>query len=133
MDYNQYNNGQMNNDYNNLYDRNSNQQRRIKEGSLIWGVLGFMFPILGLILYLVWKDSKPGDAKIAGKGALICVFVEMGISLIAVLFFGASWGQAQDSIVNNTCKTYGETYESVKKDGKWYCQDIVSGETIMLE
>lgn len=129
MDYNQYNN----NDYNNLYDGNNNQQRGIKEGSLIWGVLGFMFPILGLILYLVWKDSKPADAKIAGKGALICVFVEMGISLIAVLLFGASWGTVQDSVVERTCKTYGDTYEPVKKSGKWYCKDTVSGETIMLE
>ena len=33
--------------------------------------LGFFFPIVGLILYLVWKDQTPLKAKSAGKGALI--------------------------------------------------------------
>ena len=33
--------------------------------------LGFMIPLIGLILYLVWKDDKPLKAASAGKGALI--------------------------------------------------------------
>ena len=28
-------------------------------GSIGWGVLGFCIPIVGLILFLVWKDQKP--------------------------------------------------------------------------
>lgn len=58
--------------------------RKIKEynsiayddtGSIGWGFLGFFFPVVGLILYLVWKDIKPNNAKVAGKGALISVIV----------------------------------------------------------
>ena len=45
-----------------------------------WGILGFCIPIAGLILYLVWKDSKPKSGKAAGKGALISV-------IIAVIFY----------------------------------------------
>ena len=44
-------------------------------GSIGWGILGFCIPLVGLILYLVWKDTKPLTAKIAGKGALISVIV----------------------------------------------------------
>jgi len=33
--------------------------------------LGCCIPIVGLILWLVWKDDKPLKAKSAGKGALI--------------------------------------------------------------
>lgn len=40
-------------------------------GSFGWGVLGFCFPIVGLILFLVWKDSKPKSGKVAGIGAII--------------------------------------------------------------
>ena len=36
-----------------------------------WAVLGFFIPIVGLILYLVWKDSMPNRSAAAGKGALI--------------------------------------------------------------
>ena len=34
-------------------------------------VLAFFFPIVGLILYLVWKDQKPRCAHAIGKWALI--------------------------------------------------------------
>lgn len=47
-------------------------------------VLSFFFPIVGLILYLVWMDSEPGKAKSAGKGALIGVIVS--VALAALLF-----------------------------------------------
>ena len=39
-------------------------------GCLIGG-LCFFFPIVGLILYLVWKDTNPVSAVFAGKWALI--------------------------------------------------------------
>ena len=51
-------------------------------GSAGWAVLGFFFPLVGLILYLVWKDSKPLSAKQAGKGALIGVIVSVVLSFI---------------------------------------------------
>ena len=40
-------------------------------GSFGWAILGFCLPIVGLILFLVWKDSKPKTAHVAGKGALV--------------------------------------------------------------
>lgn len=47
-------------------------------GSMGYSALGCCFPIVGLILYLVWKDSKPKNAAMAGKGALLSV----GLSLV---------------------------------------------------
>lgn len=41
--------------------------------SVLWGILGFLIPILGIILYFVWKDEKPKSAKAAGIGALVCI------------------------------------------------------------
>ncbi len=35
-----------------------------------YAVLGFFVPMVGLILYLIWKDTFPLRAKSAGKGAL---------------------------------------------------------------
>ena len=44
-------------------------------GTAGWAILSFFFPIVGLILFIVWKDSKPKSSKAAGKGALIGVIV----------------------------------------------------------
>ena len=62
-----------------------------------YAVLGFFFPIVGLILYLIWNDERPKAARSAGKGALISVivggvfFVLYFIFLfIFVFLFGAS-------------------------------------------
>ena len=45
----------------------------VDNGGFGWGLLGFCIPIVGLILFLVWKDTKPRTSKAAGKGALISV------------------------------------------------------------
>ena len=44
-------------------------------GSFGWSVLGCCVPMVGLILFLVWKDSQPNNAKKAGIGALISVII----------------------------------------------------------
>jgi hypothetical protein len=48
-----------------------------------WAVLGFFFPIVGLILYLVWKDERPKASLSAGKGALISVVINVVIIAFA--------------------------------------------------
>jgi len=49
-----------------------------------FAVLGFFLPIVGLILYLVWKDQTPLKANSAGKGALYSVII--GVSLYVLTF-----------------------------------------------
>ncbi|MDD3831395.1 MAG: zinc ribbon domain-containing protein [Clostridia bacterium] len=57
-------------------------------GNKGWGVLGFFFPLVGLILYLVWRDDRPMDSKFAGKGALIGVIVAVACGIISGILFG---------------------------------------------
>ncbi len=48
------------------------------KGGFLWGLLGCCIPLVGLILFLVWKDQKPATAKAAGIGAIVgvvCVVV----------------------------------------------------------
>ena len=45
----------------------------VDNGGFGWSVLGCCIPIVGLILFLVWKDTKPKTAKAAGIGALVSV------------------------------------------------------------
>lgn len=50
-------------------------------------VIGFFFPVIGLILYLVQKDTCPLRAKSAGKGALLRVAVNFALFLLYVCVF----------------------------------------------
>lgn len=45
-------------------------------------VLGFFFPVIGLILYLVWKDQTPRRANAVGKTALIGFVVWTVLSVL---------------------------------------------------
>ena len=55
-------------------------------GGFGWGLLGFCIPIVGLILFLVWNDSKPITAKAAGMGALVNVIAGGVIYVLAFVF-----------------------------------------------
>lgn len=44
-------------------------------GGFLWGLLGCCIPLVGLILFLVWKDTKPATSKSAGIGALVGVII----------------------------------------------------------
>ena len=54
----------------------------------------FLFPIVGLILYLVWKDTLPLRAKSCGKGAIIGVIVSVVFSIIYTVIIFALAGAA---------------------------------------
>lgn len=61
-------------------------------GGYWWGLLGCCIPLAGLILFLVWKDTKPRTAKAAGTGALVAVvcIVLYYILVIALAAFASA-------------------------------------------
>jgi uncharacterized membrane protein YvbJ len=61
-------------------------------GGFGWGLLGFCVPIVGLVLYLVWKDERPRTSKAAGMGALISVIAGVIFYVIYFIFIFAMIG-----------------------------------------
>lgn len=67
-------------------------------GGIGWWLLGFFVPIVGLVLYLVWKEEKPKSSKAAGQGALVHVILSIVgtilyfafIIMLAMGIFGAA-------------------------------------------
>lgn len=57
----------------------------VDEGGFGWGLLGCCIPLVGLILFLVWKDTKPKTAKAAGIGALVSVAISVVYYLIMMV------------------------------------------------
>jgi len=50
-----------------------------------WGILSFLFPIVGFILYFVWKDNDNHKAKQAANIAWIRVIIGFAIGFFSVL------------------------------------------------
>ena len=50
-----------------------------------WGVLGFFFPLIGFILYLVWQTQYPNRSRMCGKGALIGFIVGVCLVILYVI------------------------------------------------
>lgn len=68
-----------------------NAAAAVEEGGTTgWAILSFFFPIVGLILFIVWKDSKPKSSSAAGKGALIGFIVGILASVLISCMAGAA-------------------------------------------
>jgi uncharacterized membrane protein YvbJ len=54
-------------------------------GGFGWGLLGFCIPLVGLVLYFVWKDERPLTAKALIVGAAIGFGLNIVSSIILTL------------------------------------------------
>ena len=60
-----------------------------------WGLLGCCIPVVGLIFFVVWRDTKPKTALAAGIGALVSVAIAiLWYVLVAVVGIGAGLSSA---------------------------------------
>ena len=55
--------------------------------SIGFAALGFFFPVVGLIMYLVWYNTLPFRAKSVGKGALAGVIVYVFVVVVLVIVY----------------------------------------------
>lgn len=55
------------------------------QGGFGWGLLGFCIPIVGFILWLVWKDEKPNKAHSVCTGAWVSVVISVVLNLLAMV------------------------------------------------
>lgn len=72
---------------------NGSVQSDNDNGGIGWLVLGVLFPIFGLLLYLYFLGSRPRSAKHAGSGALVgfcgCLAIILDVVLIGAW---TNWG-----------------------------------------
>jgi len=59
-------------------------------GSIGYGFLSFFVPIVGFVLFLVWREKEPGNSKVSGIGALIgLIFWSVVPTVVYLLVFNA--------------------------------------------
>jgi hypothetical protein len=62
------------------------QMKTNDKSSFGYAFLSFLFPVVGLVLFLVWKENYPLRSKSCGKGALISVVIGFVIGIIGAIF-----------------------------------------------
>ena len=84
-------------------------------GSLGWAFLGFFVPLVGLILFLAWKNEKPKTAKKAGVGALIRVIITVVLYLVIIILWTVlatnMRGWTQETFSEPNTNSYYNYYE----------------------
>lgn len=73
--------------------------------SFWFALLGFIFPIIGLILFIIYEDKRPKRAKSAGKGALVGFITKVVLAIILVILYLVYAVSLFNNIKNDT-----ETY-----------------------
>ena len=61
------------------------QRKDQDRGGFAWGCLGFCIPIVGLILWLVWRDENL-NSKVVGIGALVSAIIGAVFVVIYFIF-----------------------------------------------
>lgn len=109
---------------------NSNMPPQEEKASVGLAILSYIIPIVGLILYLTKKDSRPKTAKVCGKCALASFIINIVITIIMYAVMGAAMfsGLTEDTD-NNTESSYSE-YDEVDADSDEDASDKPNDGTI---
>lgn len=110
-----------------------NQPSQNNEGSTIgWGVLGFFFPLVGLILFFVFKKDRPKASKTSGIGALIGFILGtvlfILLSIIISLGFNSAKDWIEDNFDENKINNYVNDYEDIINDIEDKTKEIIEDE-----
>ena len=118
---------------------NGSEPNENDSSSFGFALLGFLFPLIGLILYFVYDDKRPKRAKSVGKGALVGVITRIVISIVitvAAFFFSFSvfnavaTGEASDIPIIGS--VIDEMVEELDDDGSDKCEGTV-GECVRVQ
>ena len=94
-----------------------------EKASVGLAILSYLIPLVGLILYLTKKDTKPKTAKVCGKCALASFIINVVLSVVIYTAIGTSMlGEIMDDKSSDTNSSYSaqvnsDTQEDSQKTG----------------
>ena len=101
-----------------------------EKASVGLAILSYLIPLVGLILYLTKKDTKPKTAKLCGKCALISFIINIVLSIIMyAVMGGAMLGGIMDAVDGDTDSSYSlDADEDSSKDNSSVSADGTIGD-----
>lgn len=80
-------------------------------GRIGWFVLGLLLPIIGFIIWIVWRKDNPSRSKAAGAGALTALIVVLVLLIAAVVVKTRSQSELNAWTEDTLSSWFGETGE----------------------
>ncbi len=62
------------------------------DDSIVWGILGFLIPMVGFILWIIWREEKPKRSRMIAIGILLCFIVSTFITMVNMNFIMSLFG-----------------------------------------
>lgn len=83
-----------------------------EKASVGLAILSYLIPLVGLILYLTKKDSRPKTAKACGKCALASVIINI---ILTIILYAAMGGALLSGLSDETAvdSSYTESYDEL--------------------
>lgn len=53
--------------------------------TLIWGIVGFLFPYFGILAYLLFQESRPISADNAKQGAILGLIIQVPFIILLII------------------------------------------------
>ena len=107
------------------------EKKNKKEKSLIgWVILGAVFPIVGLVLYFVWKKSKTDVAKKVIEGTIVGAILAVIYGILFEIIVGFYLLPTVSNLfATHVCiREYGTDYRVIEIDKSYKCKNIKTEE-----
>lgn len=102
-----------------------------EKASVGLAILSYFIPLVGLILYLTKKDTRPKTAKVCGKCALASFIINLVISVIMYAVMGAAmFSVLTDDNDSSTASSYSENSETDNNSVAADTQNVNNGTTV---
>ena len=62
--------------------QDNTNKHSLDKGGFLWALLGFIVPIAGLVIYIVYKPTKPKTSNACGFGFLIRAIIALVLLLV---------------------------------------------------
>ena len=129
------NNNKENNSTNIISDNNASISSNKKEKTIGYGILGFLLPLVGLIVFFAIRKDKPKSAKASLIGAIISFVLSIIISVILTvlpIIKGVNSLSGNNIITtNSTVNSKTTTTNTINNNWKDYTISI-NGKTLSL-
>jgi len=98
--------------------------------SLLFAFIGFLFPLVGLILFLVYESKSPQKAKSAGKGAITNVIIKVIFVVIICLVFIFGIGDILKPLKEEFEKDFSDNFysEQTEENDEFNDVEVTFGE-----
>lgn len=98
--------------------------------SLLFAFIGFLFPLFGLILFLVYESKSPKKAKSAGKGAITNVIIKVIFIVIICLVFIFGIGDILKPLKEEFEKDFSDNFysEQTEENDEFNDVEVTFGE-----